>query len=319
MVRRTSARIALRPSTTARSTRATAAHDADVSELRFVSLQAIRPHEQYSSAHREDLAARLERDNVLRNPIIVAEVRPGAYVLLDGTHRLATLEEHGYSHALVQVVPLADPARVQLSTWAHLASVDADILLRELAASGAGSVIVERDLEDATPSGTDVAWLSFACRPHVVYRLRSHDRIAALHMLLTFYQPERLASDALTCNGSDVFTNAPARNLLVQFRPFAAADICALDAAGERIPNGITRVVITGGRILGTNVPLELLRPEATVTQREAWLASLDAHLPRRLSGPTVVYEPGPRHYVEPVVLFDRSVQAESLSCAAAA
>ena len=227
------------------------APDAALSGLRFVAVQAIRPHEQYATAHRDDLRARLDHDGVLRNPIVVAEVRPRAYVLLDGTHRLAYLQQHGYSHALVQVVHLADPTSVRLSTWAHLASVDEGALLVGLARSGLGAVTAARDQAGAAPSArTDVAWLTFARRPQVVYRLRSHDRLAALSTLLTLYEPERLASDALPSSGGRVseaaFRTSPARNLLVQFAPFGAGEIGALYDAGDRIPSGITRVVISG-------------------------------------------------------------------------
>jgi hypothetical protein len=153
-----------------------------------------------------------------------------------------------------------------------------------------------------------------------VYRLRGHDRLETLSTLLSLYQPERVASDALSSSSNAAgarqaaFRNFPGRNLLVQFAPFAAADICALHGAGQRIPSGITRFIITGGRVLGTNVPLKLLRPEATLHQRAAWLAWLDRHRPRRFSGPTVVYEPAPRRYAEPLVMFDPAVRAESLT-----
>jgi hypothetical protein len=147
--------------------------------------------------------------------------------------------------------------------------------------------------------------------------------LAALSTLVTLYQPERLASDGLPVNGTRIseaaFRSNPTRNLLVQFAPFAAADICALHDAGDRIPSGITRVIITGGRVLGTNTPLRLLRPEANTDERQAWLTGLGARCPRRLTGPTVVYEPGPRRYAEPLVVFDWAIQAEPLSFIAAA
>jgi hypothetical protein len=301
----------------------TAAPDAARTGLRFVSIQAVRPHEQHATAHRDDLAVRLDNDGVLRNPIVVAEVRPGAYVLLDGTHRLAYLQQHGYSDALVQVVRLTGPESVQLSTWAHLASVDEAALLVALARLGCGGATPASDRLGDAPRAADVAWLSFARHPRVVYRLRGHDRLAALSTLLSLYQPERLASDALGSSGARVseaaFSNFPGRNLLVQFAPFTATDIRALHDAEDQIPSGITRVVINGGRVLGTNTPLKLLQPEATSYQRDAWLASLGARCPRRLTGPTLVYEPGPRRYAEPVVIYDSSVRAEPVSFDAAA
>lgn len=294
-----------------------------IAELRFVAVHAIRAHEQYATTHRDDLAARLDHDTVLRNPIVVAEVRPGAYVLLDGTHRLAYLQAHGYSHALVQVVALRGQASVQLSTWAHIAMVDEVALLEALARSGCCGVTPIREQAVAAPDATDVAWLSLAHRPHVVYRLQSHDRVAALSTLVSLYQPERLASDAVPASGTRVssaaFRSFPAHNVLVQFAPFAAADICALHDAGDRIPSGITRVIISGGRVLGTNAPLRLLRPETSFQERAAWLASLYEYRPRRLTGPTVMYEPAPRRYAEPLVVFDWAVRAEPLPVAAAA
>jgi hypothetical protein len=222
----------------------------------------------------------------------------------------------------VQVVPLTGPASALLSTWAHLASANEANLLVALARSGF-ALTTAPDQLGAAPRATDVAWLTFARCPHVVYRLRGHDRLAALNTLVTLYQPQRLASDALPSNGALVseaaFRSNPTHNLLVQFPPFAAADIRALHDAGDRIPSGITRVIINGGRVLGINAPLRLLRLEATTDERKAWLTSLGARRPRRLTGPTVVYEPRPRRYAEPLVVFDWALQAEPLSFVAAA
>ena len=274
---------------------------------------AIRPHEEAAPAHEGGLGRRLDRDGVLRNPIIVAEVDPGAYVLLDGTHRLAYLKRHGYAWAPAQVVRLADPRSVRLATWAHLARVDAAALPDRMAALGLHASAVPRTrLRARRPSGTDAAWLTQADQPEVVYRLRGPDRVAPLRALVGLYQPERVAPEHLIHDGRiapcRVFAAHAPRNLLVEFAPFDARDIAALFRAGVRIPSGISRVLVAGGRILGANVPLRLLEPGTAATRRSAWLDRLVGGPPsgvRRVCGPAVVHEPGPRLYAEPLVVFD--------------
>ena len=243
----------------------------------------------------------------------MAEVGPGAYVLLDGTHRLAYLERHGYAWAPAQVVRLADPRSVRLTTWAHLARVDAAALPDRMAALGLHvSAAPRARLRARRPSGPDAAWLTLAGRPEVVYRLHGPDRVRLLRGLADLYEPERIAPERLVHGGrldpARVFGAHAPHNLLVEFAPFGPHDIAALFRAGVRIPSGISRVLVAGGRILGANVPLRLLEPGTAATQRSAWLDRLVGGPPsgvRRVCGPAVVHEPGPRLYAEPLVVFD--------------
>src|SRR5438105_445585 len=81
-------------------------------QLHFVRVSAITPHEEYAPSHEAGVGPLIERDGVLRNPLIVAEIAPGHYTLLDGTHRLEYLRRAGLAWALVQVVALDDPTAV---------------------------------------------------------------------------------------------------------------------------------------------------------------------------------------------------------------
>src|SRR5436305_817438 len=72
-------------------------------DVRLVPVAAIRAHEEYAPSREQALSAQIAQDGILRHPLIVAEVAPGRYVLLDGTHRLEWLRCHGYAYAPVQV------------------------------------------------------------------------------------------------------------------------------------------------------------------------------------------------------------------------
>ena len=68
---------------------------------------------------------------------------------------------------------------------------------------------------------------------------------------------------------------------------------CALNQT--RLPTGITRHLVSG-RALGVDVPLEVLRDERSLEQKNAWLQDMTLERIRRNKV---------RVYQEPVIIFD--------------
>ncbi len=279
--------------------------------LRFLPIGEIRPHEVSEGRRAADLSERIAADGVLRNPVTVAELAPGEYVLIDGTHRYESLAAAGYDALLAQVAPLTAPTVID--TWCHAARVDEGRFLDDVAAAGLDARPLAPDAAEAALAGrrTPLAF-ALAGRPDAVYILTGAEaRAPMLRAFVALYQPRRVANDELLAHGAfdpdRLFGTAPFAdaNLLVRFAGFDPADIVALARNGVRIPAGITRFVLGGGRVLGVDAPVRLLTSSSGAAERRAWLDQLARRRPRRFAGPARVHEPRPRLYAEPLIVYD--------------
>jgi hypothetical protein len=282
-------------------------------DLAIVPVAAIVPHEDYAPRHEDALAGRIDRVGFIANPIVVAPVRPDRFVLLDGTHRLEYLRAHGFGFAPTQIVRLHDPASVEVATWRHrVAGADVSAVLRAASAAGlsltevieTGPVAIPGLATLAPVPGRAVAvggapWNDALRRLVGLYG--NHERVAG-EAARASTSPE---ADAATANGGPV--------LVVSFAPIAPSAIEALALAGERIPAGITRVLLRGGRVLGTKTPLHLLRPGVTEAEHTAWLEWVGQSPAKWFPHGGIVAEPGARLYEEPLVVFDADLDVQPL------
>ena len=285
--------------------------------LRFLPIGEIRPHEASEGRRAADLSQRIAADGVLRNPVAAAELSPGEYVLIDGTHRYESLADAGYDVLLAQMAPLTAPTVID--TWCHAARVDEGRFLDDVAAAGLDARPVEPGAAEAALVGghTPLAF-ALSAHPETVYVLTGAEaRAPALRAFVALYQPRRVANDEILAHGGfdpgRLFGTAPFAdaNLLVRFAGFDPGDIVALARNGARIPAGITRFVLGGGRVLGVDAPVRLLTASASAAERRAWLDELVRRRPRRFAGPARVYEPRPRLYAEPLIVYDPDLVLE--------
>jgi hypothetical protein len=285
--------------------------------LRFIPVGAIRAHEQPEAGQAEDLRGRIGAEGVLRNPVAVAELAPGEYLLVDGTHRYESLRAGGYGYALAQVAPLTAPTVID--TWSHAARVDADRFLDAVAAAGLAALPAGlAAAEEAVTFRRAPFAFALRDRPAAAFVADGRgDRARALRAFVALYQPRRVTNDEILARGGF----DPARlfaewafaeaNLIVRFAAFSPDEIVAQVRNGARIPAGITRFVLGGGRVLGVDVPVRLLAPAASAAEQGAWLAQLARRRPRRFAGPARVRETRPRLYAEPLLVYDPDLVVE--------
>ena len=276
--------------------------------LEIVPVADIQPHEDFAFGHENELARSILEEGVLRHPIIVTRIGR-RLVLLDGTHRLEFLRRHGFEYVLAQVVALNDQTAVRLATWAHLATVDHGEFFG--AAAAEGLTLLQSDPIDAELQVLQrqaICWVSlYKGGTYVVRRTRRPQ--SELRSLVGLYEPERLAVEDLrnATTFPEQFLEArhPQHNLIVRFGTFTAHDIQRLAEQDERIPAGISRVMLVGGRVLGANIGLDLLKPGASAEQQKSWLAQLEGQTPRIFEGPADALEPLPRRYAERLCVYD--------------
>lgn len=266
--------------------------------LQLVAIERCVLHESTDPTRVARLMNELARDNMLRNPPIVARyARSDRLMVLDGATRTTALIELGFEAIPVQIVNYVD-SRVELHTWAHLLhNVNAHSLLRALRtieglniysidALSAQRGVHERSVICALISADGDAWAieggsTLAEEAHLLETIfRSYAQRATIQRLP---HDERLTAASL-----------PEGTIAVVFRHYTKLDLLELTNGGGILPAGITRHIIPG-RVLRLNVSLAALRSD-TFAAQQSWFAEWVAK--RIASGHA-------RLYNEPTWLFD--------------
>ena len=290
-------------------------------DLRVVPLDTIWVHEDYDRSRLLALQDAIGKQGVLENPVVVGSLTAAVagkhrFVHLDGANRVAALRSLGCTHVVVQVVDLHRPQQVWLSTWAHRTWVDPVQFLGHL------QRLPEVDLQplsrpsEVTEDRTAAAFI-FCKQGAYQLSLRRptvNSRIAVLHATVSLYR-RRIERCLLPLwpephiVAGHLATSAPDQpeRVLITFVPLEATDFSELASQGVRIPPGVTRFVLRGGRAMGVNAPLSILRSGGCGVSADTWLAIVRKEQPVIMRGPCRVREYlGWRDYDddEPLILY---------------
>ncbi len=266
-------------------------------DLRIVELARIHPHEDFDERRIVNLAERLVREGMLKDPPIVAPLGDGDFVVLDGANRTSALKHLGYRDALVQHV---DYAGVSLSTWHHLVVG----LPAEMIAAGLDAVpglqIDPTTLADAREA--------LSARDAVAYVMRTDGTVATLNggddlvaraellrRVVSVYNGRADIHRVRATDLASVADHYDGVGALVVFPAFGPDDILELVRRGGALPSGISRHVIPG-RALRVNFPMGDLADEAP---RDVKNRHLDEWIRRKRQANQI------RSYDEPTVLYD--------------
>ncbi|MBI5291781.1 MAG: hypothetical protein HY872_07890 [Chloroflexi bacterium] len=271
-------------------------------QLRFVPLASLLLHEEDDPYRAKRLILTLKHDGKLRNPPLVAR-HEDYYIVLDGATRTTALREMGYRDALVQIVDYHGEA-VTVGAWHHvlaglppshvlsslanvdgvtLQSVDAQTADRMLASREISSCVVMRNgqqyavLCDGGPQPDDNVRANLLCRMVAEYRGKT-----PVHRTVEEDLPTLIAE-------------YPDLTAVIKFAAFSPDEICNIALNGAKVPMGITRHLVAG-RVLGLDVPLDMLTDAQTLEAKNAWL---EDQILKRLQANKV------RLYQEPVFVFD--------------
>lgn len=266
-------------------------------DLRIVPIAAVLPHEVADTRREQRIEQRLQRDGVLRDPVMVGSIPElDRFILLDGTNRRLALQQLGYPLILVQVLNYADHHAVGLRTWCHAVELPLDRILAGAYAIPGVEIrpLVPLGAADALHDQATLALLLDRARHYVLSRLPGSavPRAEQLRSLVSAYEPHMVRED---CNPDEIEAQAAAvppdvSRSLVAFPPITRGQVVQMALEGALIPAGITRHVIRSGRALRVNIPLEMLagQPEQATVALAHHLEALH-----------------PRIYREPTILFD--------------
>ncbi len=268
--------------------------------LRIVRLGDVLLHEQIEKNRVERLVQRLEADQFLKNPPSVTE-HNAKYILLDGATRVTALRRIGCRDVIVQIVDYAAPGMV-LETWNHMlldAPVDElfrslralpGLLVEQTTASAANVALDRRDAIGALLLGDGQA---YALRLANDGKLENQAHM--LNQVVAAYEGRGEMYRVAHTDVERLLAEHGRLSALFVFPRYRPDEIRRLALNGAKLPMGVTRHIIPG-RALRINIPLDVLRRDEPLEQKNAWL---DEWMKSKMRERHV------RFYQEPVFLFD--------------
>ncbi len=265
---------------------------APIPDLRIVPTASLHAHEDHDSQRSQPLIARLQVEEYVINPPIVAPMDATQYVILDGANRCYAFAALGYAHTLVQVAPYEN-GFVELQTWNHVISDwDTAVLLEHLTAFP-DIQMREGWHNDAVAHVTLTSGRVLALLSPVT---TVSERSAVLRRFVRMYQQRAHLHRTILAEPLDIWPLYENAIALVQFPRYQPADIIAAARHDALLPPGVSRHIVYG-RALRINYPLAHLRDDQTslADKNEA----LDRWLRHKLANRQI------RYYAEPTYQFD--------------
>ena len=266
--------------------------------LRVLPLRQMRLHEGYDPRRVTSLREKLRASGVLRNPVVATE-HDGRYVVLDGATRTQALRELGIPNTVVQLVAYENPT-VRLERWHHiLIGLEPAILLNTLREMP-GSTFRPCQPEDLAPSlkarETVLGIWTHEGGAHRLENVRGPtERVDHISRVVGLYRDRVVVHRTVECDVHTLLRQYPDLSAVLFFPYFQPADILHCAMNNVKLPMGITRHVIAD-RVLGLNIPLDLLARECPLEEKDRWLENM---VQKRIRDDAV------RRYEETTWVFD--------------
>jgi hypothetical protein len=266
--------------------------------IEIVPADDIHPHEVADPAREERIERRLREDGLLRDPLLVGEVRHGSgYVLLDGTNRRRALAALGVSWSMVQIIDYANRNAIELSTWCHLTPFPMAHLVEQARLIPGLAVTDIPALESlqalSAPGVLAVVLDSDEITAVTLQPGHQGSRTQALRQFVDIYEHVLTRVD---CEPDELEERAreltPAgQSVLIAFPPFTRSQVVTMATRGLLIPAGITRHVTVAGRALRVNLDLDVLRSDTIEEAQRRLRAHLDVLHPRVYRETTILFD----------------------------
>jgi hypothetical protein len=269
-------------------------------DLRVVAVADLLLHEQHDTQRSEPLLRRLQADQVLRNPPIVAAIDGDSrFVVLDGANRVTAFERMDLPHIVVQVVDYGN-VELALNSWHHLVTGLAREVFNGQLERLAGLIIEPASLLHARAQLARREAMAFIVHPGNDVRTvcvdgTLHERVARLNDMVDIYRSSGRIFRVDTDHLEGLLPHYDDVTALVVFARHDPAEIVELARLGARLPAGITRHVIQR-RALRVDVPLAELREAKSLADKNA---ALDVWVKSKVERKQV------RFYQESTFLFD--------------
>lgn len=280
----------------------------DLFHLEILPVDRIVEHEVFDARRMQPILERLQKEQQLINPILVAPMDDGRYLQLDGMNRLTAFRKLKIPAIAAQIVDYENDTQVRLSSWMHLYLMqDSAVTQRALALQKtiAGTVEFQRagPLQTVNSSSLvpvyDTGWVATiisnkqnVCRVKCtgVDREKAKTILDLVHAytpsgIIRQSIPDQLTTESLT----HLFSIHPQAQGMVLFPTFTKQHIISLVKDGGLLPAGVTRHVVKN-RCLNVNVPLALLTDGTSLPVKNDQLNALLSSRQIRQYEESIVY-----------------------------
>ena len=258
-------------------------------------IQSLRPHEEIVSHELGLIIHDLERENLLRHPLI-ADQSTG--VILDGTHRLAALKALDCRLVPCALVEYNDP-RILVERWYRIITgSDIERFVKQTE-NNTRKVKTDAEAEESLVMRECYASMEDgkSCKVFLC------GKMTPLELIRSAYKLEQSAKEiGLRVKYADAKGDSSSSNrLILSTVRLSKPEIVESALAGLVFPPKTTRHIIPS-RPLGTSTPLELLRSERPGEAQTLFVNDLKSkHVKRMPQGSKI----GSRRYMEEVFVFD--------------
>ena len=274
----------------------------DVFNLAILPIDKIFPHEMFDESRSANLAKEIEKDGMIRNPIIVTPLKKDIFVQLDGMNRLSTFKVLGFKSILCQIVDYQDMENVELSSWLHFINVRTSDFLKYF--EKIKHFIINKGVIDdvrnryVQSEGFDKI-CTLVTGDFEVYLLTYGGallyKIKVLNGIVDYYIKDIVRSvlphSARKEDIRMLFREHLKHKQMVSFPAFTRHQILKVVRKKGFFPPGITRHVIRR-RCLNVNLPLSLLKNKASIAIQNRQLEEiLRARKFRLYEEPTIYFE----------------------------
>jgi len=271
----------------------------ELPNLRIIPIAEIIFHEEPDLERSAKLIEYIRQENRLKNPPVVATHSGNdKYILLDGANRLTALRELNIPDVLVQHIDLFDPGLIFLQ-WHHAVEKFArDSFLEKI--NSLPDITITNNINNQltdNDNGDLLCQIQFADQS--VYMIHAHtdlfQRVKDLKNITDIYKGFQFMDRVSYTNLQHLKANYAQFCALIVFRKLDKQELVEVTNHGMRIPSGITRIIMPK-RALRINVPLDILRFDVSIQQKNYWLQN---RINEQIRDKSI------RFYHEPTFLFD--------------
>lgn len=271
----------------------------ELPQLRIVPISDIIFHEDPDDERSSKLIEYIRTENTLKNPPVVA-THPGneKSILLDGANRLTALQALNIPDVLVQHIDLFDPGLIFFH-WHHaVEKFNKDSFLASI--QDLPEICIEkseRNTLSANKEGDLLCQIQFG--DSSVYAIHANadlfQRVKDLRNITDIYKGFQYMDRVSYTNLEHLKNNYPEFCAVIVFRKLTKEELVQVTNNGMSIPSGITRIILPK-RALRLNVPLDILRFDVSIEQKNYWLQN---RINEQIKDKSI------RFYHEPTFLFD--------------
>ncbi len=272
----------------------------ELPELQIVAMEDVVFHEYPDEERSGSLGLFLQKEGNLKNPPVVGTYNHDSkMILLDGANRMTALQKLGVRHVLVQKVDLFDEYLLFLH-WHHaVEKLSQQDFMEKLQAIPGVCINEAEGSDDVTDSNDPHQLCQIQFTEHTFFKITAHvnlfEKVDLLNRITNIYKGSAYMDRVSYTNWYHLNQHYAQFSALVCFKKFSKQELVDIVENGSKLPSGITRIILPK-RALRLNVPLDILRFEAPLEEKNHWLQ-------QRIQ--LQVKDKSIRFYHEPTFLFD--------------